>query len=247
MAQQQQQQVMEAEWRLPQWMFAVWLWEQRRTSIQQLWPAQPFPACQTPADVRAGISPTLRQEAACRQNRLVITFFNPPADAQAPSISPKGQISPTKPSILLNDLFVCSIVDQMDELLLQSCYQTFGSSYSALTIDVFPSSGVQLAASRNHKSTLEHFKCHQSQKKKISNCFCFAGTQRAVDSEVKRNSRRGRRNKLQHVPYRDSVIIQSLFSQWQIWTALLLPWFKRILLAEGRFILSHEKKRCWSH
>lgn len=65
--------------------------------------------------------------------------------------SSKGQVSPTKLSILLKDLFGNSIV--MDEnLIIESCYQRF--SFSALTRDVFPSSGVELAASRYHQSTL---------------------------------------------------------------------------------------------
>lgn len=191
---------MEAEWRLPQSMFAVLLWEQCRTSIQQLWPAESYPACQTLADVKAGISPP-RQEAAGRQNRFVITFFNPPADAHGPVRFSKGRFSPTKPSILLKDLFGCSIVDQIKEnLLRQGCYQSFQASFSALTWDAFPSSVVELAASRNHQSTFKHFKSRQSQKKKISNCFCFSGTQRVMDGEVEKNSRSGRRNKLQHVP-----------------------------------------------
>lgn len=136
-ATQQQQQVMEAEWRLPQSMFAVLLWQQRQTSIEQLWPEEPFPDCQTPADVKAGISPP-RQEAAGRQNRLAITFFNPPADAHAPFTSSNGQVSPTKLSILLKDLFGNSIV--MDEnLIIESCYQRF--SFSALTRDAIIRSG----------------------------------------------------------------------------------------------------------
>lgn len=73
----------------------------------------------------------------------------------------------------------------MDEnLRTECCYQSFGSSLSALTQDVFPSSGVELAASTTHQSILEHFKCCQSLKERISNCFCFPGTQRAVDDEV---------------------------------------------------------------
>ena len=64
---------------VPRSMFAVLFRKQHgwlSTSIQQLWPAQWPPTCQTLADVKVGTFPP-RQAAACRGNSPIITILFP--------------------------------------------------------------------------------------------------------------------------------------------------------------------------
>lgn len=75
----EQQQVMDSEWGVLRSMFAVLFGKQRgwlSTSIQQHWPAEWPPTCQTLADVKAGMFPP-RQAAACHWNRPIITILFP--------------------------------------------------------------------------------------------------------------------------------------------------------------------------
>lgn len=167
----QQQQVMEAECRTPRSMSAALLGERRRAdgfgpAYGQLRPAEPCPACQTPADVKAGVSPRRREagsvitapSSSCRRS-LPASVFQRSAFANLVLCSIPELISS------------CSVMDQRAESLINSGLfsKLRGPHFLHSPRDAFPSSGVQLAVSGKHQSTFEKFKWCQSEKGKKKN------------------------------------------------------------------------------
>lgn len=170
---------MEAECRTPRSMFAVLLGERLADGFgpaySELRPAEPCPACQTPADVKAGVSPRRREagfvmtvpSSSCRRS-LPVSVFQRSALANLVLCS-IPELS-----------FSCSVMDQRAESLINSGLfsKLRGPHFLHSPGDAFPSSGVQLAVSGKHQSTFEKFKWCQSQKggkKTNSKGFCFPG------------------------------------------------------------------------